>query len=139
MWPPGPLSGADVRRSKSRSDRNGHADDRSPERTSRPTSSASGAAGVERRRWLGLAAVAAALGAASLTAVLSPPSEDPLPAANAAEESRAPELPDLSAGAPPRAVRLAAEPVRDPAPEPATPRVITGLAANGIPNVALNA
>ncbi len=133
-----------MRRSTSRFGRNGRKDDGTPERVPRRASGApSRAAASERRRWLGLATVAAGLTAASLTAVLSPPSGGPVPAANAGETSAqgsgAPELPDLSAGAPPRAVRLADEPVRDPDPEPATPRVISGLATNGIPNVALNA
>ena len=133
-----------MRRSTSRFGRNGRKDDGTPERVPRHASGApSRAAAIERRRWLGLATVAAGLTAASLTAVLSPPSGGPVPAAHAGETSAqgsgAPELPDLSAGAPPRAVRLADEPVRDPDPEPATPGVISGLAANGIPNVALNA
>ena len=45
----------------------------------------------------------------------------------------------LSAGAPPGAITLASTPVHAADPEPATAPVISGLAANGIPNVALNA
>ncbi|MGY2128323.1 lytic transglycosylase domain-containing protein [Blastococcus sp. SYSU DS0617] len=45
----------------------------------------------------------------------------------------------LSAGAPPGAVTLAAQPVRGAEQQPAGTPVIEGLAANGIPNVALNA
>src|SRR3954453_22770330 len=48
-------------------------------------------------------------------------------------------LPVLSSGAPAGAVTLADTPEQVAAPEPATSTVITGLAANGIPNVALNA
>jgi membrane-bound lytic murein transglycosylase B len=46
---------------------------------------------------------------------------------------------DLSTGAPPHAVRLGVAPAHVPQPEPDTSSVITGLAANGIPDVALNA
>src|SRR3954447_4398006 len=48
-------------------------------------------------------------------------------------------LPALSSGAPAGAVTRAGTPEQVAAPEPATSTVITGLAANGIPNVALNA
>ena len=48
-------------------------------------------------------------------------------------------LSQLSAGAPAGAKVLPAAPVHVTKPAPATPQVITGLAANGIPNVALNA
>ena len=79
----------------------------------------------------------------AFTGVLSPPSQDPLPAAEAQpapeQESAGSGAAQLSEGAPPQAIRLASAPVLDPDPEPATAPVITGLAANGIPNVALNA
>ncbi|GAA3165773.1 hypothetical protein GCM10010531_17910 [Blastococcus jejuensis] len=55
------------------------------------------------------------------------------------EQNLVPGLPQLSAGAPEGAIVLASAPVEDPDPSPATPTVISGLAANGIPNVALNA
>ena len=45
----------------------------------------------------------------------------------------------LSGGAPSWALTLASVPAKVAEPEPATPPVITGLAANGIPNVVLNA
>jgi len=45
----------------------------------------------------------------------------------------------LSEGAPPWALTLTSTPKKVAEPEPATPAVITGLAANGIPNVVLNA
>jgi hypothetical protein len=45
----------------------------------------------------------------------------------------------LSSGAPPWALTLTSNPTQVGDPEPATPGVITGLAANGIPNVVLNA
>jgi hypothetical protein len=48
-------------------------------------------------------------------------------------------LADLSKGAPTGAKVLPAQPMSVAKPAPATPAIITGLAANGIPNVALNA
>ncbi|WP_305852301.1 lytic transglycosylase domain-containing protein [Blastococcus sp. PRF04-17] len=48
-------------------------------------------------------------------------------------------VPQLSEGAPPGAVTLAEAPTRQAGQAPPAPTVITGLAANGIPNVALNA
>jgi hypothetical protein len=92
---------------------------------------------VRVRRWL----VGGAL-VAALSAMLAPsPRADVETQAEdtASEETGVPRPPDLSAGAPDGAVRLAAAPVHDPTPEPATPAAITGLAANGIPNVVLNA
>ena len=50
-----------------------------------------------------------------------------------------PEANALSRGAPDGALTLPALPVQVSRPQPATPAVITGLADNGIPNVALNA
>ncbi|NEK87200.1 lytic transglycosylase [Blastococcus saxobsidens] len=55
------------------------------------------------------------------------------------EEAPAWGVPALSSGAPEGARTLEAAPERVPAPEPATPEAVSGLAANGIPNVALNA
>jgi hypothetical protein len=46
---------------------------------------------------------------------------------------------DLSAGAPPRAKTLGLAPAHAADPQPSSPSAISGLAANGIPNVALNA
>ena len=89
-----------------------------------------------RRRWLVVAAAVAAF-----SAMIAPPPQ-PVEAEvtdASAQQPTAPGLPELSADAPPGAVVLASTPERDPDPEPATPAVITGLAANGIPNVALNA
>ena len=90
-----------------------------------------------RHRWLVLGAVIAAFSA--MVAPAPQPRVDTQADGATAEESTAPAPPDLSAGAPPGALTLAAAPARDSDPEPATPAVITGLAANGIPNVALNA
>ncbi|MDP9391545.1 MAG: lytic transglycosylase domain-containing protein, partial [Actinomycetota bacterium] len=90
-----------------------------------------------RHRWLVLGAVIAAFSA--MVAPAPQPRVDTQADGAAAEETRAPGPPDLSAGAPPGALTLAGAPARDSDPEPATPAVITGLAANGIPNVALNA
>ena len=92
-----------------------------------------------RRRWLVVAAAVAAF-----SAMIAPP---PTPveadvddaAAERSTDDGVPTLPELSAGAPAGAITLASAPAHDPDPEPATPAVITGLAANGIPNVALNA
>ena len=105
------------------------------ERVIDPTAVRARASG--RHRWLVLGAVIAALSA--MVAPAPQPPVDTQADGAAAEESRAPGSPALSAGAPPGALTLAAAPARDPDPEPATPAVITGLAANGIPNVALNA
>jgi hypothetical protein len=48
-------------------------------------------------------------------------------------------IPSLSDGAPAGAITLANAPAQSPGPQSAPPTVISGLAANGIPNVALNA
>jgi membrane-bound lytic murein transglycosylase B len=92
-----------------------------------------------RRRWLVVAAAVAAF-----SAMVAPPpqpveAEVDDAAAESAADDGVPTLPELSAGAPDGAITLASAPQRDPDPEPATSAVITGLAANGIPNVALNA
>jgi membrane-bound lytic murein transglycosylase B len=87
----------------------------------------------------------AAVGLAGVSAVLavsagrSEPPRTELQDVSAAE-SAAPTSPGwLSAGAPAGAVTLAAAPVTAATPEPADDGTVTGLAANGIPNVALNA
>jgi hypothetical protein len=87
---------------------------------------------------------------AAFAALVTPPPGPGQPPAEQAEEAASqesfvpeepvvPTLPDLSAGAPEGTVRLAGAPTRDPSPQPATPPVVSGLAANGIPIVALNA
>jgi membrane-bound lytic murein transglycosylase B len=83
---------------------------------------------------------------AAFTAMIAPPAESPGMAAvgHATDElprSLATEwaIPALSAGAPPGAITLASAPTRAAGPQVAEPAEITGLAANGIPNVALNA
>jgi membrane-bound lytic murein transglycosylase B len=95
-----------------------------------------------RRRWF---VVAAAL--VVLTALAAPtPGSQGLTAVGHVDDATLPRsltttlaLPVLSTGAPAGAATLASAPERVAEPEPATPAVITGLAANGIPNVALNA
>lgn len=93
-----------------------------------------------RRRWLVVGGVVAAF-----TAMVAPPPQSGgLEAAGqVSDEPRSADdevsLPDLSAGAPPGARTLTATPARFNGPQTAPPEVITGLAANGIPNVALNA
>ncbi|MDQ1661856.1 MAG: hypothetical protein QOJ68_1836 [Blastococcus sp.] len=91
-----------------------------------------------RRRWLVAAAVAAAL-----AALLAPP---PGRTATAAADTSVPKrltpeevLARLSTGAPSGSVTLVSAPVHVASAQPLAPTVITGLAANGIPNVALNA
>ena len=70
-------------------------------------------------------------------------STDPVPAAQSSDASEAAvpvsSIPALSAGAPAGARTLPATPVQAAQPEPATPEAVGGLAANGIPTVALNA
>ena len=85
---------------------------------------------------VGLAGVSAVL---AVSAARSDPPRTELQDVSAAE-SAAPTRPGwLSAGAPAGAVTLAAAPVTAATPEPADDGTVTGLAANGIPNVALNA
>jgi membrane-bound lytic murein transglycosylase B len=91
-----------------------------------------------RRRWPVMAAAVAAL------AGLVAPPPGPREALAGQVEDAASQQPltgaaRLSAGAPPWALTLTSNPAKVDAPEPATPAVITGLAANGIPNVVLNA
>jgi membrane-bound lytic murein transglycosylase B len=94
-----------------------------------------------RRRWLVAAGVVAAF-----TGMVAPPAEsqplhvvgevsDDLPGSATAQWA----IPSLSEGAPPGAITLANAPTQSTGPQPAAPPDITGLAANGIPNVALNA
>jgi membrane-bound lytic murein transglycosylase B len=91
-----------------------------------------------RRRWLVAGAVAA------LAALLAPPPGNGT--ATAAADTSAPKrlspeevLARLSVGAPSGSITLASTPVHVASAQPLAPTVITGLAANGIPNVALNA
>jgi hypothetical protein len=74
-------------------------------------------------------------------AMTSAPRRAPAVSSHAAQpaEKTVTTLADLSHGAPPGAKLLTASPVHVGKPVPATPTVISGLAANGIPNVALNA
>src|SRR4051812_10213788 len=95
-----------------------------------------------RRRWPIMAAVAA------LGVLVVPPPSPPQrtvvaevsdDAAIPAGLASASTISFLSSGAPTGAVRLASAPVQVGDQQPIAPTVITGLAANGIPNVALNA
>ena len=90
----------------------------------------------------------AALGMAGLSAFVAvssglpgsgPDLQDVAAAGTAAPTSSPAPAWGLSAGAPAGAVTLPAAPVVATAPEPADDGTVTGLAANGIPNVALNA
>jgi membrane-bound lytic murein transglycosylase B len=94
-----------------------------------------------RRRWIVAAGVVAAF-----TGMVAPPAQseglvavgrvaDDLPRSLTAQWA----IPALSDGAPPGAITLASAPAQTTGPQPTDPAVITGLAANGIPNVALNA
>jgi hypothetical protein len=94
-----------------------------------------------RRRWLVLAGIAVLV-----TAVGASSEKPALVAAGNADDSALPwaagtalTIPELSKGAPPGAITLAATPAQETGQAPPAPAVITGLAANGIPNVALNA
>ncbi|HLM06642.1 MAG TPA: lytic murein transglycosylase [Blastococcus sp.] len=94
-----------------------------------------------RRRWFVLGAMLA-----GLTGLVSPPPNaltETAVAADLGENSPAadllPAISPLSAGAPAGAIVLPAAPVEAAASQPAGPPEISGLAANGIPNVALNA
>jgi hypothetical protein len=109
-----------------------HPDEGRHRRPRRPTS---------RRRWFVAAGVVAAF-----TGMVAPPAEsqgmlavgqvtDELPRGLTTQWS----IPSLSDGAPRGSITLANAPAQSTGPRPAAPAVITGLAANGIPNVALNA
>src|SRR4051812_25124442 len=93
-----------------------------------------------RRRWPLLVA-----GTAVLSALLAPAQPETIPAAQAEDtgadwsDVSAAAIRALSAGAPAGAVTLPVAPAQSAQPEPATPAATSGLAANGIPNVALNA
>jgi membrane-bound lytic murein transglycosylase B len=80
---------------------------------------------------------------ATLAGLVAPPPQPREAQAGQVEDAASQESLDgaarLSAGAPPGAITLTSNPTQVADPEPATPAVITGLAANGIPNVALNA
>ncbi|WP_104527144.1 lytic murein transglycosylase [Blastococcus saxobsidens] len=92
------------------------------------------------RPWL--LAAAALVGFGGLIAGMAQPA-DPVLTAQAEdaprEEAPAWGIPALSSGAPEGARTLDAVPARVADPEPATPEAVSGLAANGIPTVALNA
>ena len=110
-----------------------------PERGRHAATRPRGTAPLGRRRWLVAAAIAAAF-----AALLAPPpgSHTATAAADAAAPKRlSPEeaLAQLSAGAPAGSITLVSQPVHASGAQPLAPTVITGLAANGIPNVALNA
>ena len=109
-----------------------------PERGRHAATRTRGTAPLGRRRWL----VAAAAAAAFATLLAPPPGSTATAAADAAAPKRlSPEeaLARLSAGAPAGSITLVSTPVHVPGAQPLAPTVITGLAANGIPNVALNA
>ncbi|WP_456558122.1 lytic transglycosylase domain-containing protein [Blastococcus sp. SYSU D00922] len=85
---------------------------------------------------------------AAFTAMVAPPAQsEDLQAVGHADDFAVPRtlaarwaIPALSEGAPDGAVTLTAVPARAAGPQaPAPEAVVTGLAANGIPNVALNA
>jgi hypothetical protein len=94
---------------------------------------------AHRRRWILLAAVV--VGWAGVVAGVRAPDE--LESAGQAEAAPAPEpkwtVSQLSEGAPAGAVTLADAPVTSGSTQPAAATVVNGLAANGIPTVALNA
>src|SRR3954447_6426666 len=94
-----------------------------------------------RRRWIVAAGVVAAF-----TGMVAPPTQseglvavgrvaDDVPRSLTARWA----IPALSDGAPAGAITLASAPAQTTGPQPTAPADITGLAANGIPNVALNA
>jgi hypothetical protein len=98
---------------------------------------------TSKRRWF-----VAAGAVAAFTSMVAPPAQpqslhavgqvadaSELPGSQTAQWS----IPALSDGAPAGAVTLANAPTEAAGPEPAPQAVVTGLAANGIPNVALNA
>src|SRR5688500_18316671 len=91
-----------------------------------------------RRRWPVMAAAVAAL-----AGLVAPPPGPREALAGQVEDAAAQQsltgAARLSSGAPPWALTLTGTPKKVTEPEPATPALITGLAANGIPNVVLNA
>ncbi|TKJ18721.1 lytic transglycosylase domain-containing protein [Blastococcus sp. CCUG 61487] len=102
----------------------------------------SGRSAGRQSRWLLLAAFVLAW-AGLIGGVRAGDGEGGLREADAETAVAAPEedeeVSPLSEGAPSGVVTLPAAPVRVDEPQPATPVVISGLAENGIPNVALNA
>jgi membrane-bound lytic murein transglycosylase B len=112
-----------------------------PGRTTGPAHASTSRRGLPgRRRWFVAAGVVAAF-----TAMVAPPAESQgltavgqvteLPRSLTSQWA----IPALSDGAPTGAVTLANAPAQTAGPQPAAETVISGLAANGIPNVALNA
>jgi membrane-bound lytic murein transglycosylase B len=94
-----------------------------------------------RRRW-----PVALVATAALAAVFAPPPGHHLTPVAQLNDASLPwdvaarqQIQQLSAGAPAGALTLTAMPVQVARTQPAGPPEITGLAANGIPNVALNA
>lgn len=78
-------------------------------------------------------------GAGFFSGVSASTGDGGLQEADARTSTAEPAASPLSRGAPEGAITLPPLPVAVPQPQPATPAVITGLAENGIPNVALNA
>lgn len=111
-------------------------------RARQAASSASRPNGVRNRHRAVLAA-AVVVGCAGLFSGVSASTGgddgDRLEEVDAVTSADRPESSELSRGAPAGAITLPPLPVQVPRPQPATPAVITGLAENGIPNVALNA
>jgi hypothetical protein len=92
------------------------------------------------RRHRALLVAAVVIGSAGLVSGIGASTGDGgLQEADAETSTARPAVSDLSRGAPSGAITLPPLPVSVPQPQPATPAVITGLAENGIPNVALNA
>ena len=107
-----------------------------------PTRQAGASRFPRRRRWPVAAAVAA------LAVLVVPPPGPPAPVltANASEDTESPvgltaaeTISFLSSGAPSGSIVLSSTPTQVGDQAPIAPTVISGLAANGIPNVALNA
>ena len=97
--------------------------------------------GGARNRHRAVLVAAVVVGCAGLVSGVSAStgSDDELQEVDAVTSTERPEANALSRGAPEGAVVLPALPVQVARPQPATPAVISGLADNGIPNVALNA
>jgi membrane-bound lytic murein transglycosylase B len=98
---------------------------------------------TSKRRWF-----VAAGAVAAFTSMVAPPAQpqslhavDQVAYASELRGSQTAKwsIPALSDGAPAGAITLANAPAQSAGPEPAAETVVTGLAANGIPNVALNA
>ena len=97
--------------------------------------------GGARNRHRAVLVAAVVVGCAGLVSGVSAStgSDDELQEVDAVTSTEQPDANALSRGAPDGAVTLPPLPVQVAQPQPATPAVITGLAENGIPNVALNA